>query len=328
MARIYKSYELNEAGTEVIDSKKLHKYDAAFYSKMTMNVNGGAKGTGKLNIVADNEGLDSELHLTINGGNINITSGNEGINSNEDGVSVTTINGGNIKINVTGSTGEGDGIDSNGWLVINGGTVTTAACGFSGDAGIDSDMGIHINGGTVIATGNMLDRISESNQNYTVFNFTTSQKSGQTYTLKYEKNKDILEVTPGNDFSILILSNEKLKEGKYTLWNGDTQLSGYANENVMRSLGGFKGGNMMRPEGIERPQDGAMPPEGMTKPDGTRRPEGFSKPERSEIPDETKAPEEIKIPEVMERPNRGQQQNGEKIIEFEIKNGGNYFSIV
>ena len=29
--KIYKSYELNEEGTEVVDSKKLHKYDGAFY---------------------------------------------------------------------------------------------------------------------------------------------------------------------------------------------------------------------------------------------------------------------------------------------------------
>ncbi len=184
VARIYKSYELNEAGTEVVDSKKLHKYDAAFYSKMSMNVNGDTEGTGVLNINAENEGLDSELHLTINGGNINIISGNDGINTNEDGVSVTTVNGGVLTIRVSGETGEGDGIDSNGWLVINGGTVIAEACSISGDAGIDSDMGIHINGGAVIATGNMLDWISESTQNYAVFSFAARESAGATYTFK------------------------------------------------------------------------------------------------------------------------------------------------
>ena len=64
-------------------------------------------GSGVLNITADNEGLDTELHLTINGGNINITSGNDGINTNEDNVSVTTINDGVLNIQVTGETGEG-----------------------------------------------------------------------------------------------------------------------------------------------------------------------------------------------------------------------------
>ena len=72
--RIYKpdSVVLNEDKTAVEDAKKLHKYDGAFYSKMSMNINGGEKNTGVLNIYAENEGLDSELHMTINGGNINI----------------------------------------------------------------------------------------------------------------------------------------------------------------------------------------------------------------------------------------------------------------
>ena len=38
-------------------------------------------------------------------------------------------------------------------------------------------MGIHINGGKVIATGNMLDRISDSTQNYVVLNFAETQKA-------------------------------------------------------------------------------------------------------------------------------------------------------
>lgn len=96
VAKIYKpeSVTLNADGTAVEEAKKLHKYDGALYSKMSMNVSDGEVGTGTLEIVADNEGLDSELHLTINSGNIHILSGNDGINTNEDGVSVTTINGG------------------------------------------------------------------------------------------------------------------------------------------------------------------------------------------------------------------------------------------
>ena len=110
VARIY------QEGT----TKKLHKYDGAFYSKISLN----SGGESTLNITADNEGLDSELHLTINGGTININLQDDGINTNEDGVSVTTINGGTLTIN-GGLGSEGDGIDSNGFLVINGGTVWT-----------------------------------------------------------------------------------------------------------------------------------------------------------------------------------------------------------
>lgn len=272
VARIYKSVELNAEGTEVVDSKKLHKYDAAFYSKMSMNVDGGEEGTGILNINAENEGLDSELHLTINGGNINIESGNDGINTNEDGVSVTTVNGGTLTIKVNGSTGEGDGIDSNGWLVINGGTVIAEACSFSGDAGIDSDMGIHINGGTVMATGNMLDRISDSEQNFAVFTFAENQKGGETYTLKDADGNEVLSCSPENGFSYLILSDEKLTEGTYTLWMGETQLAGAKGESGKGGFGGgMQGGGQggMQPGGMMQPRDGEAPelPEGMTLPE-------------------------------------------------------------
>jgi len=58
VARIYKpdSVVLSEDGTKVIDEKKLHKYDAAFYSRVTMNMNGGENNTGVLNIKAETRG--------------------------------------------------------------------------------------------------------------------------------------------------------------------------------------------------------------------------------------------------------------------------------
>ena len=270
VARIYKpgTLEMNAAGTEVLDAKKLHKYDAAFYSKKSMNVTGGELGTGVLNIYADNEGMDSELHLTVGGGNINIFSGNDGINTNEDGVSVTTINGGNLKILVTGETGEGDGIDSNGWLVINGGTVIAAACSFSGDAGIDSDMGIHINGGTVIATGSMLDHIENGGQTYAVFSFSQKQDGKNTVILKNEAGEAILEHRPENHFSILVFTSPDLVEGTYTLWSEGVRQAG-----VTGGVAGFPGmpggpgGMGERPEPPEGdvpggPGDRPEPPEG------------------------------------------------------------------
>ncbi len=146
--------------------KKLWKQDGAFYSYMSMNIDGEARESGILNINADNEGLDTELHLTINGGNINIFSDNDGINTNEDNVSVTTINGGNVHI-VAGLGEEGDGVDSNGWLVINGGTVISAAKPIS-DSGLDSTMGSYINGGTVVALGSTMDWAESDSQQVTM----------------------------------------------------------------------------------------------------------------------------------------------------------------
>ncbi len=274
VARIYEpgTVELNKKGTKVEDAKKLHKYDAAFYSKRTMNVSGGPEGTGVLNIYSDNEGLDSELHLTINGGSINIYSGNDGINTNEDNVSVTTVNGGSLYIEVHGSTGEGDGIDSNGWLVFNGGSVTVAGCGSSMDAGIDSDKGIWINGGNICATGNMFDHIEGGDEPYAVFSFANTVQGGSTVSLRNEAGETVTRWTPVNDFTYLVISGDAVEPGMYTLWQNDTQLA-YTGTTVRafggggRNFGGMPGGNRP-PEGF----NGQMPPEGFG---GQQPPEGF-----------------------------------------------------
>ena len=283
VARIYDpgTVELNEDGTEVEDAKKLHKYDAAFYSRMSMNVDGAQSGI--LNINAENEGLDSEMHLTINGGTIYIKSGNDGINTNEDGVSVTTINGGRVEITVTGETGEGDGIDSNGWLVINeGATVIASACGDSMDAGIDSDMGIHIDSGTlVIASGHMLDRIEGADQNYAVFQFGDTRPGGELLTLKDANGAEAVSIEPANDYSVVLVSMYNLLPGEYTLWSGETQL-GHSGIQT-GGMGGFAGGggrpDGMVPGGMKPPED--FDPETMAPPTWN---EGV-KPEKGERPE-------------------------------------------
>ena len=296
VARIYKpeSVELNKDGTEVKDAKKLHKYDAAFYSKMSMNVYGD---TGVLNITAANEGMDTELHLTVSGGHINIRSGNDGINTNEDGVSVTAINGGTVNIRVDGATGEGDGIDSNGYLVINGGTVISQACSFSMDAGIDSDMGIQLNGGTVIATGNMLDHISQSGQNYAVFQF-ADKKQTEEVVLKNADGQTVVQEKLENEFSVLVISEPEMKEGEYTLW-----LDG-----VQQKIAGQGMGGMKPPQGMEPPADGfGQMPQGEKPPQKPEGMEGMQPPEGQGFGD----------------PHMGSVKNT-----FSITEGGSYFQVI
>ena len=322
VAKIYESVELNEAGTEIIDSKKLHKYDAAFYSRRTMNITGEDKGNGILNIQAENEGLDSELHLTINGGIININSGNDGINTNEDGVSVTTVNDGILNITVNGSTGEGDGIDSNGWLIINGGIVTASACGFSSDAGIDSDMGIHINGGTVIATGNMLDEIADSEQAYVVFTAMDAIKAGTEITLKNETGDIITGTTIANACTCIVLSTPDLLSGTYTFWENDEQLK------VSEMGGGMfgkSGGGKFKPE------DGNANPPQLPEGKISEFPEGDMQPPKRPEGEASMRPEgEHPIRPEGEVPRFPGDSLGETEAkkEFVIKEGANKFLVM
>lgn len=213
VAKIYKE------GT----TDKLYKFDGAFYSKQSLRI----EGDGILNITADNEGLNSELHLQIDSGEINIFSQDDGVNTNEDGISVTTINGGSI--NISGGNGsEGDGIDSNGALVVNGGTLYASANPQTGDGGIDADLGIYLNGGTVIATGSRNDEISnDSKQVLMDLTFADTVKKGAELVL-LDGETQIFGFTALRDFSTLVISAPALQlDVPYTLTeNGIVQQHG------------------------------------------------------------------------------------------------------
>ncbi len=332
VARIYKSYELSEDGTKVTDSKKLHKYDAAFYSKQSININGGEQGTGILSISSDNEGLGSELHMTVNGGWIIIDSGNDGINTNEDNVSVTTINGGKVHIHVNGSTGEGDGIDSNGWLVINGGEVIATSSGISMDAGLDSDMGTYVNGGTVIATGTMMDRIETNHQTSVTFQFDQLQEcnegNGEGYYLQDESDNTYLNFLPRRNFSILYYSCPDLTPGDYSFWQGTTQLSGVVMEQRNRMGMLPMGGRPEMPEGFEPSERPGMP-EGFEPGERPEMPEGFEPGEKPKMSDDFNPDEIRQFPGHIARPESLDKINPDYVsFLFTIDEGDNHFLIL
>ncbi|MBQ6430303.1 MAG: carbohydrate-binding domain-containing protein [Oscillospiraceae bacterium] len=211
--------ENNVAGSHVAKiykegtTDKLYKFDGAFYSKTSLRI----EGDGVLNVTADNEGLDTELHLQIDGGEINIYSQDDGVNTNEDGVSVTTINGG--RINISGGNGsEGDGIDSNGAIVVNGGSLYASANPQTGDGGIDADLGIYLNGGTVIATGSRNDEISsESKQVLMDLTFAGTVKKGAALAL-FDGDVQVFGFTATREFSALVISVPALRRDvPYTL---------------------------------------------------------------------------------------------------------------
>lgn len=251
VARIY------EPGT----TDKLHKYDGAFYSKMSMNVSGETTGDGVLNITGDNEGLDTELHLTINGGVINIDAANDGINTNEDNVSVTTINGGMLNLDA-GLGSEGDGIDSNGWLVINGGSVFASACAAGGDSGIDASLEIVLNGGTVVALGNMFDAISsDSAQNYLTLTLAEPVRSGDEVELTGTDGSALFDFTAPKTARMILLSGADIEDGEeYTLTVNGTERE-YSAEGMMGAPGGMGG-----PGGMgEAPPDMGQAPDDMSR---------------------------------------------------------------
>lgn len=210
-----------------------------FYNVYECGSSGETAGDGVLNITGDNEGLDTELHLTINGGVINIDAANDGINTNEDNVSVTTINGGTLNIDA-GLGSEGDGIDSNGWLVINGGSVFASACAAGGDSGIDASLEIVLNGGTVVALGNMFDAISsDSAQNYLTLTLSEPVLSGDEVELTGADGRALFDFNAPKTASMIILSGADIEDGEeYTLTVNGTERE-YSAEGMMGAPGGM-----------------------------------------------------------------------------------------
>ena len=259
--------------------KKLWKQDGAIYSYMSMNV----FGPGSLDLTADNEGLDTELHLTMNGGDIRIFSDNDGINTNEDGVSVTTINGGSLSI-YAGLGAEGDGIDSNGYLVINGGTVIASANPMA-DAGLDSDLGSFIHGGTVLAFGSTMDWAeSDSRQVAMNLQFASRQEAGSRIIVTRQDGTELFSYESHSEFdrsfSGVILSHPSFAQGDtYHLYVNGKQMS-YTGTDVGFGPGGFGGmgpgkmpGNFNPEEMPEGFDPGNLPEGGFGRGD---LPEGFN----------------------------------------------------
>lgn len=348
VAKIYKEGTTQE-DVDAGNAKKQWKFDAAIDSLVSIAFDAEEEGTGTLAVNSDNEGIETSLHLTINGGTITINSNDDAINANEDGVSVITINGGVLTCNVGGGK-EGDGIDSNGWIVINDGFIVSAASATSPDSGVDSDNGIYINGGTVLASGNMYDEVSEdSEQAFVALNFASSVEAGQMFALKNADGEIVTAFSAANDFQTLVYSSSELTDGDYTLYeissadgvavsglytevtsvSDEVQLQGSKGAGGFGGMGGAPNGepNGERPEmpdgeapsmpGGEKPSmsDGEAP----EKPDGEassgQEGEAPSKPE-GEAPDGQNG----------ERPERPEDSSEEASSVFTISGISNNFS--
>ena len=280
VAKCFK-YTVDENNTRTYTTSKRAKYDGSFYSKISMAIEGETNQNGVLYITADNEGLDTEKHLLINGAIIKIASQDDGINTNEEGGSVTLIKSGTVYIN-GGLGNEGDGIDSNGYLIVSGGSLISAGKPLA-DSGIDADNGIVINGGNVIAVGSAMDGASDISEQYSLnLQFSQSISSDSVLTIKDDDSNvivnfsvgsvDLFKNTGARYYTGMIVSNDKFSAGKnyylfiddvqYGISSGNGQLPGFPNNNG--SMPEFNGNQTnIGPNGQEPPSfpnnNGSMP---------------------------------------------------------------------
>ena len=227
-----------ESGTLTIDAA-----DDAIHCDMILNI--GADGTDgpTIDITSCYEGLEG-AELNVLSGNITINASDDCINAaNSDltGYAFTlTISGGTIDAYSSG----GDGFDSNGELIITGGTVVVWTANTADNEPLDADGTITVTGGTVLAAG------------------------GSSGSAVYSGTARC------NACFVLFSSADVTADGTYTLKAGNSSAEGIAQSGTvstgMGMGGGFRGGQKPDgepPEGFDGQQPSGEKPE---LPDGER----------------------------------------------------------
>ena len=159
-----------------------------------------------------------------------------------------TINGGYIYIKA-----EGDGIDSNGNLTVNGGTVIIDGPTSSGNGSLDSEGTMSITGGTVLTVSNggmmQLPR-SDDGQSILNINLTEKQAAGTEISIKDADGNELIKYTSVKEFRSIVLSHKDITtDNEYTVYiNGEQNTTVTAGANSFGGMGGMRGG---RPGGSE-----------------------------------------------------------------------------
>ncbi len=195
--------------------------DDGLHAEVTLDINGG-----NIDITKSYEGIEAQ-YININDGNINIVSTDDGFNASHQDRSaqtVLTFNGGTTYVDSAG-----DGLDSNGDIIINGGNIFVSGPVTDMNGALDSgDMNneIIINGGTLIAAGSsgMFELPSEKSTQNVVAVSSMNIVPGTVCRLVDEKNELIAEYTIQKNSQALLISVPDIELNKtYTLGFSGTE---------------------------------------------------------------------------------------------------------
>ncbi len=231
-------------GTIVINggSITISSGDDGMHADKQLHVN-----DGYINVVTSYEGLEA-ITINLNGGKIYVYATDDGINAcTGDGKTSPIVNVTGGYIDVTTTSGDTDGIDSNGNYVQTGGFVLVKGGSSSGNVSgsIDVDGTVTITGGTCVALGGVCETPINSANAYVLSSVSFS--SGR-YSLKDASGNEVISFTVDGAFGNGWICSDTLVTGtSYTLYRGSDSIADWTQESGTMGASGtgsFGGGNM------------------------------------------------------------------------------------
>lgn len=206
---------------------------------------------GYINVVTSYEGLEAMM-LNISGGKVYVYATDDGLNAcTGDGSTTPLINITGGYVNVTTTSGDTDGIDSNGNYTQSGGMVLVKGGSSSGQVSgsIDVDGTVTVTGGICVALGGICETPENSANAYV---FSSLSFNAGSYSLRDASGNEVLSFTLTESYSNGWICASALTTGtEYTLYcDGNsvanwTQTSGTMGAtNTGGFGGGGRGGNM------------------------------------------------------------------------------------
>lgn len=255
--------------------------DDALHSDGELNI--GADGTDgpSISITSCYEGLEGTV--------VNIFSGDIDLQSTDDCINAADSDqpNGDFQINITGgsitaSTSNGDGFDSNGDLIISGGSVAVWTANAADNEPLDADGTVTISGGTVLAAGESsgMGIHLEASQPCVIFSGDSSEgggfrqtallTNGSSFSILSDDQTTLYSAEAICSASYIIFSSPDLTEsGSCMLSSEDTETTSSAQSGSISTGMGRRGGSKgledfkkidgQRPEG-KRPE--GNPPSG------------------------------------------------------------------
>lgn len=213
---------------------------------------------GTININQSYEGIEA-TEITLNGGDITLTSSDDGLNaaggndasavsgrpgentfaSTAEGAGLVTINGSTLVVNASG-----DGLDSNGSIEMNDGTVIVNGPTDSMNGTLDYDSTFNMNGGTLIGVGSSGMAMSPSATSTQSFLFTSSLPlaAGEALQITGPDGEVIMTFEASTTAQSLVFSSPDLVNGSaYTITTGGT-VSGDSTTGIYEDAS-FSGGS-------------------------------------------------------------------------------------